>query len=61
MVYIVTIHVLKHWLIQRDSVKRLQIEDYIVEWYTDKGVTHGEYGPNRDNFVISQIQNIFSI
>ena len=47
--------------LQKDSVKRLQIEDYIIEWYTDKGVTHCEYGPNRDNFVISQIQKIFSI
>ena len=47
--------------LQKDSVKRLQIEDYIVEWYIEKGVTHGEYGPNRDNFVISQIQKIFSI
>lgn len=47
--------------LQKDSVKRLQIEDYIVEWYIEKGVTHGEYGPNRDKFVISKIQNIFSI
>jgi len=47
--------------LQKDSIKRLQIEDYIVEWYIDKGVTHGERGPNRDNFVICQIQNIFSI
>ena len=46
--------------LQKNSVKNLDLENYIREWYIDKGVRHSEYGDNRDKFILDTISKIFT-
>tara|TARA_A100001035_G_C27578126_1_gene406272 strand:- start:39 stop:647 length:609 start_codon:yes stop_codon:yes gene_type:complete len=46
--------------LQKNSVKNLYLENYIAEWYIDKGVLHSQYGPGRDIFILDTISKIFS-
>ena len=47
--------------LQKNSVKNLKLENYIVEWYIDKGVRHSEYGANRDKFILDIIDTLFKM
>ena len=46
--------------LQKNSVKNLDLDNFIVEWYIDKGVGHCEYGPGRDTFILDTISKIFT-
>tara|TARA_B100000902_G_C27318023_1_gene922512 strand:+ start:4501 stop:5154 length:654 start_codon:yes stop_codon:yes gene_type:complete len=46
--------------LQKNSIKKLNLENYIVEWYVDKGVQHSDYGPGRDKFILKTISKIFT-
>lgn len=47
--------------LQKNSVKNLRLEDYIVKWYIDKGVNHCDYGAGRDIFILDIIDTLFKI
>lgn len=45
--------------LQKQSIKNLYLNRYIVDWYIDKGVKHCEITPNRNKFILSVIDSIF--
>lgn len=47
--------------LQKNSVKNLRLEHYIVKWYIDKGVNHCDCGPGRDIFILDIVDTLFKI